>query len=55
MSHYGVRDGDVICAALLHDAVEDHAAELAPDGTRRGRDGGAGGEFGRGWPRWWRR
>src|SRR5436189_106931 len=34
MSHYGVRDGDVICAALLHDAVEDHAAELAPDGTR---------------------
>src|SRR6185312_4118539 len=34
MSHYGVRDGDVVCAALLHDAVEDHAAELAPDGTR---------------------
>jgi (p)ppGpp synthase/HD superfamily hydrolase len=33
MSHYGVRDGDVVCAALLHDAVEDHAAELAPDGT----------------------
>jgi len=29
MSHYGVRDTDVICAALLHDAVEDHAAELA--------------------------
>ena len=23
MSHYGVRDGDVVCAALLHDAVED--------------------------------
>ena len=34
MSHYGVRDADVACAALLHDAVEDHAAELAPDGTR---------------------
>src|SRR6266700_5694433 len=34
MSHYGVHDTDVICAALLHDAVEDHAAELAPDGTR---------------------
>jgi HD domain len=29
MSHYGVRDTDVVCAALLHDAVEDHAAELA--------------------------
>jgi hypothetical protein len=28
MSHYGVHDTDVICAALLHDAVEDHAAEL---------------------------
>jgi HD domain len=30
MSHYGVRDADVVCAALLHDAVEDHPAELAP-------------------------
>jgi (p)ppGpp synthase/HD superfamily hydrolase len=29
MSHYGVEDADVICAALLHDAVEDHPAELA--------------------------
>src|SRR6516164_7761395 len=29
MSYYGVRDADVVCAALLHDAVEDHAAELA--------------------------
>src|SRR5579859_5793539 len=28
MSHYGVRDTDVACAALLHDAVEDHPAEL---------------------------
>ena len=28
MSYYGVRDADVICAALLHDAVEDHASEL---------------------------
>src|SRR5438309_1958705 len=27
MSHYDVHDTDVICAALLHDAVEDHAAE----------------------------
>src|ERR1022692_4831183 len=28
ISHYGVHDADVIIAALLHDAVEDHAAEL---------------------------
>src|SRR3984885_11730889 len=28
MSHYRVRDADVVCAALLHDAVEDHPAEL---------------------------
>jgi len=34
MSHYGVHDTDVVCAALLHDAVEDHAAELAPGGGR---------------------
>jgi HD domain len=32
MSHYGVHDTDVICAALLHDAVEDHPAELAGAG-----------------------
>jgi HD domain len=37
MSYYAVHDADVICAALLHDAVEDHAAELA------GRAAGAGG------------
>lgn len=30
--HYGVRDTDVVCAALLHDAVEDHATDLAPGG-----------------------
>jgi HD domain len=30
--YYQVRDADVICAALLHDAVEDHASELAPGG-----------------------
>jgi HD domain len=29
ITYYGVRDADVICAALLHDAVEDHAGELA--------------------------
>ncbi|MBV9094225.1 MAG: HD domain-containing protein [Streptosporangiaceae bacterium] len=32
MSHYGVRDPDVICAALLHDAAEDHRAELSRGG-----------------------
>jgi HD domain len=32
ITYYGVTDGDVICAALLHDAVEDHAADLAPGG-----------------------
>lgn len=35
ISHYGVRDADVACAALLHDAVEDHAGELAPGGGQR--------------------
>ncbi len=29
MHHYQVRDADVIVAGLLHDAVEDHPAELA--------------------------
>jgi len=31
MSHYGVTDVDVIVAALLHDAVEDHPDELGGD------------------------
>jgi (p)ppGpp synthase/HD superfamily hydrolase len=31
--HYEVRDADVIVAGLLHDAVEDHADELAPPGA----------------------
>jgi (p)ppGpp synthase/HD superfamily hydrolase len=33
--YYGVRDTDVLIAALLHDAVEDHPAELGgcPPGT----------------------
>ena len=59
MSHYGVRDVDVVCAALLHDAVEDHAAELAPDGTagdaRRPRSRCWRRSSGRGWPGWWPR
>ena len=28
VSHYRVRDPDVVCAALLHDSVEDHATNL---------------------------
>lgn len=31
MHHYQVRDVDVVVAGLLHDAVEDHPAELAGD------------------------
>ena len=38
IAHYGVRDPDVICAALLHDAVEDHPGELAAQGD--GQRGG---------------
>jgi hypothetical protein len=35
LSHYRVRDPDVACAALLHDTVEDHAADFAA-GTPQG-------------------
>jgi hypothetical protein len=35
LSHYRVADPDVTCAALLHDAVEDHAEDIAPGGTRQ--------------------
>ncbi|QIS13446.1 HD domain-containing protein [Nocardia arthritidis] len=31
VSHYEVRDPDVVAAGLLHDAVEDHGPELAGD------------------------
>src|SRR5215469_2680824 len=34
LSHYRVIDPDVACAALLHDAVEDHAEDIASGGTR---------------------
>ena len=30
--HYGVHDADIIAAALLHDAVEDHAIDLSANG-----------------------
>jgi hypothetical protein len=46
MSHYGVRDTDVICAALLHDAVEDHANELAEDGGQEAALAALAAEFG---------
>ena len=35
LSHYRVTDPDVACAALLHDAVEEHAEDIAPGGTRQ--------------------
>jgi hypothetical protein len=50
IAYYGVRDTDVICAALLHDAVEDHPGELAGAG-RGGQHGGGqhgGGQHGGG-------
>jgi hypothetical protein len=34
ISHYSVHDPDIMCAALLHDAVEDHAEDLAPRGSQ---------------------
>jgi len=40
LSHYGVRDPDVACAALLHDAVEDHPAEVAAAGGAEPATGG---------------
>jgi HD domain len=30
--HYDVNDADIICAALLHDSVEDHADDMSPAG-----------------------
>ena len=46
LSHYRVADADVACAALLHDTVEDHAAELAPGGSRREALAALAGQFG---------
>ena len=36
IAHYGITDADVVCAALLHDSVEDHAGELAARGSQEG-------------------
>jgi hypothetical protein len=43
MSHYGVHDADVVGAALLHDAVEDHAVDLAAYGSAADRAACGGG------------
>ena len=42
LCYYGVRDPDVVCAALLHDAVEDHPAELAADPRQQAAPGDVG-------------
>src|SRR5215468_2118717 len=46
LSHYRVRDFEVASAALLHDAVEDHAADLAPGGGERAALAVLAGQFG---------
>jgi HD domain len=44
LSYYGVREPDVVCAALLHDAVEDHPAELAASRRQPPAPAAAGGQ-----------
>ena len=46
LSHYRVGDPDVACAALLHDAVEDHAQDITPGGTRQAAFAVLAGQFG---------
>ena len=56
LCYYGVHDPDVVCAALLHDAVEDHPAELvagrrpqaapAADGGQQAASDGVGQQAG---------
>jgi HD domain len=46
LSHYRASDPDVACAALLHDAVEDHAEDIAPCGTRQDAFAVVAGQFG---------
>jgi (p)ppGpp synthase/HD superfamily hydrolase len=47
ISHYRVTDPDLACAALLHDVVEDHAAEMTPSGGRPAALTVLAGNFGR--------
>jgi HD domain len=44
--HYYVHDVDVVCAALLHDAVEDHPGELAIGGGKQAALAVLAAEFG---------
>jgi hypothetical protein len=46
LSHYRVTDPDVACAALLHDAVEDHAEDIASGGTQQAAFAVLAGQFG---------
>jgi hypothetical protein len=46
LSHYRVDDADVACAALLHDAVEDHAGDIAPAGSPQDAIAVLAGRFG---------
>jgi hypothetical protein len=48
LCYYGVRDPDVVCAALLHDAVEDHPAELAAGPRQQAAPGDVGRQAGDG-------
>ena len=44
--YYDIKDADVICAALLHDAVEDHATDLAAAGGLPGAMAALAAQFG---------
>ena len=46
ISHYRAADPDLACAALLHDAVEDHSGELAPGGGQQEALAALAGQFG---------
>ena len=46
LSHYRVTDADVTCAALLHNAVEDHADGIAPGADRQAALAVLAGRFG---------
>ncbi len=46
ISHYRAADPDLACAALLHDAVEDHAGDLAPGESQPEALAALAGQFG---------